>query len=243
MHPEICRLGPFTIYSYGLMLVIAFMVTAFLASAEAKRKGINPDLIFNLCFIIFIAGIIGARIFYVLSDLRYYLRHPLEMIMLQKGGLAWFGGLILGTFSGLYYLKIKKLSVYKIIDLLAPFVALGQAIGRLGCFLNGCCYGKESVFGIYFPVQDAVLIPTQLYSSLFLVLIFIFLRFLQERPHQDGVIFFAYLLLYTAKRFFIEFWRGDSPAIACGLTIFQLISIAIFLIALIGLFKIKTKKG
>ncbi|MFA5063496.1 MAG: prolipoprotein diacylglyceryl transferase [Candidatus Omnitrophota bacterium] len=242
MHPEICKIGPLTVYSYGLMLVIGFIVSTLLASAQAKREGIDPDVIFNLCFTVFIFGIIGARIFYVFSNFDYYLHNPLEIIMLQKGGLAWFGGLILGTFSGIFYLRLKKLSVYRIADLLVPFVALAQSIGRIGCFLNGCCYGKESAFGIYSPAFDAVLIPTQLYSSLLLVFIFIFLRFLQTRPHKTGTIFFTYLLLYSSKRFFIEFWRGDSPALAFGLTLFQFISITIFLIAGSGLFFIKTKK-
>ena len=243
MHPEICKLGPFTIYSYGLMLVIAFMAAAFLASRYAKEKGINPDVIFNLCFVVFISGIIGARVFYVVSNLRYYLNNTLEMIMLQKGGLAWFGGLIAGSSCGIFYLKAKKLPIFKIADLLVPFVALAQAIGRLGCFLNGCCYGKESAFGIYSPQQEAALIPTQLYSSLLLVLIFIILRVLQERPHKVGQIFFAYLLLYCAKRFFMEFWRGDSPAFLFQFTLFQLISVVIFLIALASLFIIKKRKG
>jgi len=242
MHPEICKIGPFTIFSYGLMLVIAFIVSTHLAAIEAKRKGIDPDIIFNLCFIIFVSGIIGARIFYVLNNLSYYLRNPLEIIMLQKGGLVWFGGLTLGVFSGISYLKLKKLSVYKIADLLVPFVALGQAIGRLGCFLNGCCYGKESAYGIYSPVQEAVLIPTQLYSSLLLVFIFVILRILQNRPHKEGQVFFVYLLLYSSKRFLIEFWRGDSPAFLFQLTLFQVISIVIFLIAATGLFLIKNKK-
>lgn len=242
MHPEICKLGPLAIYSYGFMLMLAFAAAAFLAGAQAKRKGIDPDIIFNLCFTVFISGIAGARIFYVLLNFGYYLHNPLEIIMLQKGGLAWFGGLISGVFSGIYYLKSKKLSVYGITDMLVPFVALAQAIGRLGCFLNGCCYGKESAFGIYFPSSGAVLIPTQLYSSLLLVFIFIFLRFLQERPHQEGAIFFTYLLLYSAKRFLIEFWRADSPSLAFGLTLFQFISIAIFLIALASLLRLKLKK-
>lgn len=243
MHPEICKIGPLTIYSYGLMLVIAFMVTTWLASAEAKRKGINPDIIFNLNFVILICGIIGARIFYISYNLDYYLRNPLEMIMLQKGGLAWFGGLTFGMISGIIYLRVKKLPVFKIADLLMPFVALAQAIGRLGCFLNGCCFGKESAYGIYFPSHGAILIPTQLYSAVLLVFIFISLRFLQKRPHQDGQIFFAYLLLYSAKRFFIEFWRGDSPTILFGLTLFQFISLAVFLAGAAGLLYIKIRKG
>lgn len=241
MYSEICRLGPLVIYSYGAMLVVAFMVAVLLASAQAKNKGIDPDIIFNLCFIIFITGIIGARIFYVFSNLSYYAHNWLEIIMLQKGGLSWFGGLTLGVFSGIFYLKSRKLAVYKIADLVVPFVAIAQAIGRLGCFFNGCCFGKESSYGIYFPVHEAVLIPTQLYSSFFLVAIFIILRVLQEMPHKDGEIFFAYLLLYSTKRFFIEFWRADSPAIIIGLTIFQLLSICVFLLAALKLFLIKMK--
>ncbi|MFH0855705.1 MAG: prolipoprotein diacylglyceryl transferase [Candidatus Omnitrophota bacterium] len=243
MHPEICKLGPLTIYSYGLMLVIGFTLATLLASAEAKREGIEPDIIFNLCFIVFVSGVIGARIFYVFSNLGYYLQNPLETIMLQKGGLAWFGGLTLGVSSGIFYLRLRKLPVYKIADLLVPFVALAQSIGRLGCFFNGCCYGKESAFGVYFPAFDAILIPTQLYSSLLLVFIFIFLRFLQTRRHKPGLIFFAYLLLYSSKRFFIEFLRGDSPVLALGLTLFQFISIFVFLIAGLAIFFIKTRKN
>jgi phosphatidylglycerol:prolipoprotein diacylglycerol transferase len=243
MHPEICSLGPFTIYSYGLTLVIAFMVCAYLAARHARKCGIDPDIIFNLCFVVFISGIIGARVFYVASNFSYYSNNILEIIMLQKGGLAWFGGLIGGVICGILYLKIKKLAVLKIADLLVPFVALAQAIGRLGCFLNGCCYGKESAFGVYSPQLDATLIPAQLYSSLLLVFIFIILRVLQDRPHRVGQIFFTYLLLYCAKRFFMEFWRGDSPAFLFQFTLFQLISVVIFLTALTGLVIIKKRKG
>ncbi|MCX5700928.1 MAG: prolipoprotein diacylglyceryl transferase [Candidatus Omnitrophica bacterium] len=243
MHPEICKLGPVTVYSYGLMLVIAFVVSTFLAAAQAKREKIDPEIIFNLSFTIFISGIIGARIFYVLDNLNYYLKAPLEIIMLQKGGLAWFGGLILGSICGILYIKRKNLPVYKIIDLFAPFVAFGQAIGRIGCFLNGCCYGKESAFGIYSPAQGAVLIPSQLYSALILVVIFVILRIMQVRPHKNGEIFFAYLFFYSIKRFFVEYLRADNPVIIFGLTLFQILSIAVFILAAIYLYIIKKRKG
>ena len=159
--------------------------------------------------------------------------------MLQLGGLSWFGGLILGFLSGTVYLKKKKLSVYRILDLMSPFVALGQAIGRIGCLLNGCCFGKISKFGLYFPVHKLVLIPTQICSSLALVFIFIILRFLQDRPHKEGEIFFAYLLFYSIKRFFIEFWRADNEIILFGLTLFQLMSIAVFCLAIWEILLIK----
>lgn len=242
MHSEICKFGPITVYSYGLMLVIAFVVSTFLAAAQAKREKIDPETIFNLSFTVFISGIIGARILYVLDNLNYYLRSPLEIIMLQKGGLAWFGGLILGSICGILYIKRKNLPVYKIIDLFAPFVALGQAIGRIGCFLNGCCYGKESAFGIYSPAQGAVLIPSQLYSALILVVIFVILRIMQERPHKNGEIFFTYLFFYSIKRFFVEYLRADNPVIIFGLTLFQILSIAVFILAAAFLYIIKKRK-
>jgi len=228
MHSVICKLGPFTIYAYGLTLVTAFFTAYALAGIQAKKQRINPDIIFNLVFLAFISGIIGARIFYVIENFAYYKQEPWQILMLQRGGLSWFGGLIAGVASSILYLKNKNLSVYRMLDLLSPFLALAQAIGRIGCLLNGCCFGKESKFGIYFDVHNEVLIPTQIYSSLLLIIIFIILRFLQNRPHKQGTIFFAYLLLYSLKRFFIEFWRADNEIIFSGLTLFQIISIIIF---------------
>ena len=225
------------------MLAAAFLVSSTSAIFQAKKEKVDPDIIFNLFFIVFIFGIIGARILYVIENISYYLRNPLEIIMLQLGGLSWFGGLILGFLSATVFLKKKKLSIYRILDLISPFVALGQAIGRIGCLLNGCCFGRISKFGIYFPVHKLVLIPTQIYSSLILVFIFIILRVLQDRSHKEGEIFFAYLLFYSLKRFFIEFWRADNEIIIFGLTLFQLMSIALFCIAVRGILLIKKSKN
>lgn len=242
MYPEICKIGPFTIYSYGVMLVFAFIVGAVLSALRAKKENINPDTIFNLCFIVFISGVIGARIFYVIEHIGDYINNPLEIIMFQHGGLSWFGGLIMGLISGLLYLKNKNLNVYKVLDLIAPFAALAQAIGRIGCLLNGCCFGKEYSYGIYFPVHNAVLIPIQIYSSILLIFIFIILRFVQDRPHKTGQIFLLYLLLYSLKRFFIEFWRSDNEIISFGLTLFQILCIIIFVLSAYKLIKLAKSK-
>jgi len=233
MFPEICHIGHFTVYSYGVMLVLAFFISSYLASRQAVKANIDPDMIFNLCFYVFIVGIIGSRIFYVVSNYPYYLKHPLEIIMLQHGGLAIFGGIIFGSFFSWVFIRRKKMDTLITLDLLVPFIALGQGIGRIGCFLNGCCYGKASVFGIYFPVLGKTLIPTQLYSSLLLFLIFFILRFMQSRKHLPGQIAYSYLFLYSVKRFFIEFFRNDNPRIFYGLTIFQLLSLAMFLFSLV----------
>jgi len=223
------------------MLVLAFLIGATLAAQRAKKENIDPGIIFNLSFAAFISGIIGARLLYILQYASYYMKNPWEILMLQHGGLSWFGGLIAGAAGAVIYLKAKRLSVPGILDLMIPFVALSQAIGRLGCLLNGCCYGKISKFGIYFKAHDAYLIPTQLYSSLALIVIFFILRYLEERPHKPGGIFFTYLLLYTLKRFFMEFWRADNEIVFLGLTIFQVFSAAIFVLAFLKLTRLKNK--
>ncbi len=243
MHPVICTIGPFSIYSYGLMLVLAFIAATSLLTAQAKRQNADAEAIFNFCFTAFVSGVIGARVFYVMQNLGYYIKNPLEMVMLQHGGLSWFGGLMLGSVTGIIYLKKKKLPVYRTLDLIIPYVALAQAIGRIGCLLNGCCFGRETAnAGIYFETHKAVLVPTQLYSSLALLAIYIALRFMQNKPRPRGEIFFTYLLLYSIKRFSIEFWRQDNEIIFYGLTLFQILSIFIFILSITKLILIKTSR-
>lgn len=229
MYPIICTIGPFTLYSYGLMLALAFLTAAYLTGRQAKKENIDKEIIFNALFFAFICGIIGARILYVAQNFGLYRARPIEIIMLQHGGLSWLGGLISGSLWAVGYLKRKKIPVYKALDLAAPFAALGQAIGRVGCFLNGCCYGKGDI-------------PAQLYSALILIFIFIILRILQDKPHKEGEIFFTYLLLYALKRFFIEFLRGDTRIIFSGLSLFQVTSLGLFIFALVKLTFLKARK-
>ncbi len=243
MHPIICTIGPFSVYSYGFMLVVAFSLSSWLARQEAKRQRVNPETIFNFLFEVFIFGVIGARIFYVIENMGYYSKNLLEIIMLQYGGLSWFGGLIMGAVSGIIYLRKKRLGVYSILDLVSPFVVLGQALGRIGCLLNGCCFGKVSSYGIYFEVHKLVLLPTQIYSAVILLIIFIVLRLLQNKTRPAGMIFFTYLFLYSIKRFFIEFWRADNPVILSGLTLFQILSILVFCVSSVKLILIVRSYG
>jgi len=243
MHPVICHIGRFTIYSYGLMMVIAFLAASYLCGQKGESINFNTEYLYNLLFFTFLIGVLGARIFYVIEHIQYYIKHPVEIVMLQYGGLSWFGGLISGSLFAVIYIKLKKLVISEVFDLVAPFLAFGQAIGRIGCFLNGCCYGRHSEIGIYFPAHDAVLIPTQLYASFFLIVIFIILRFIQDKPHRRGAIFFTYLLLYSVQRFFIETLRADNPHILFGLTLFQLLCIAAFVISCLWfIFGAKNKK-
>lgn len=239
MFPLICQFGPFSIYSYGVMFVSAFLVSLYLAKKKAKTININDEIIFNLWFIVLVSGIIGSRLLYVFSNFDYYITDPLEIIKLWHGGLSWFGGFFLGASVAIIYIKRNRLPIYKTLDLLIPFLALGQSIGRIGCLLNGCCYGKESSWGLYFSAQGKILIPTQLFSSLALMSIFILLRFIQERPHKAGEVFFIYLILYSIKRFLIEFWRAEHKIVLFGLTSFQIISVIILFLSVLRIILIR----
>jgi phosphatidylglycerol---prolipoprotein diacylglyceryl transferase len=237
MHPVICTLGPVTIYSYGLMVALAFLVCVSLARQHARRVGIDPEVIINACFLGLAFGIAGARFLYVIEHWAQYRNHPWEVLMLQHGGLSFFGGLLAGVAAALVYLRRRKQSLYRIFDLLAPYIALGHAIGRIGCFFNGCCFGKVSVWGVYFPVLESTRIPTQLISSAALIGIYLVLRILQERFKSlpAGTVFYVYLALYAGKRFGIEFLRDDNYPFFAGLTFFQVFSAAAGIFALVQL--------
>jgi len=233
MSPVLFKLGNFTIYTYGVFLAIGVICSIYLLLQESKRQGCDQNIVFDLAFVVLVSGIIGARLLYIILNIGFYFEDPKEIIMLHHGGLAIFGGFISGFICAAIYLRIKKISFLKIADLFSPFIALGHSIGRIGCFFNGCCYGKPSKFGIYFPSQKAVLIPAQIIESFLLLLLFIYLRTIQSRKHKIGRVLVSYLVLYSLIRFCVEFIRGDSEVIYFGLTIFQLFSIAFFIFGLI----------
>ncbi len=220
MHPILIKLGPITIYSYGVMVAVGFGLATLLIYRCASKFNVNKDMIIDLAIIILIAGMVGARLLYILLNLNYYIANLLEIPNLSKGGLVWYGGFLSALFASAWYIRKKGFNFWNVGDLMAPYIALAQAIGRIGCFLNGCCYGIEGH-------------PVQIYSSLLLLAIFAILRLWQDRRHFAGEIFLAYCILYSSKRFSIEFLRGDNPRIIYGLTLSQFISILVILISFI----------
>ncbi len=234
MHPILFKIGFLTVYSYGVMLAAAVMACTFLAQKDAKRFGLDITVVTDLIFWAVLSGIAGGRIFYILLNLSFFKENPSEIIMLQHGGLAWQGALILGTIVGLIFIKFKKMPLGKTLDFAAPYIALGQSIGRVGCFLNGCCYGKKAPWGIYFPAHEARLHPTQLYDSFGLLLIFLFLKYYQKVSKVEGEVFIMYLLLAPFLRFIVEFFRADHTEAAAGLSIFQIICLCLIALAIYG---------
>jgi len=248
MHPILFELGPLKVYSYGLMVALGFIAATYLVRLEASRQDINPQKLVNLVFVLTISGILGARILYIFQNLNLYIKNPWEIVMLHKGGLSFYGGFILATICAIVFLKRQHLSVLKVFDLVAPYLALAQAIGRIGCLLNGCCYGKptDSLFSLYFPGEKFARYPVQIYASLSLLSMFIILRTFQAKQWRRtkilGQTFLLYCLLYAISRFFMEYLRGDTSPILANLTIHQLISIGIIVISAGCLWKKMTKK-
>lgn len=227
MHPVICHIGSFPVYAYGLFLAIGVFVSAWLLASEAKRIGVDQETVYDLVFWVVLWGIIGARFFYVFLNLSYFIQNPLEIVMLQKGGLAWQGSFIGGLACGIVFLRRKHIPVWKFLDVTAPYIALGHAIGRIGCLLNGCCYGKAASWGLFFPVWGERLIPTQIFMSLGQIIIFLLLRAFSSKAKFKGQVFVWYLILSSVERFSVEFFRADHELYA-GLSVFQYVCIGIF---------------
>lgn len=232
MHPIIFKIGFVTIYSYGFFAAVSFLTVVFLLSLEFKKAGLKKDLAVDLCFYLLVSGIIGARFLHVVLNADYYLDNLKEIFMLQHGGLAWQGGFGAACAAGFFFLKRNHLNIGQICDIVIPYAVLGQAIGRIGCYFNGCCYGKETnfVLGVILPGMKETAHPAQLYSSFLLVLLFLILKNIERKKYFDWQVFFSYLMLYSVMRFSLDFLRGDLPVSFLGLTVSQVISVISFFI-------------
>ncbi len=218
MYPILVKVGPFTLYTYGLMIAIGILVAVMIARLEARRKSMNPDKIADLAFYLVIAGVIGARLFYVATNLNLFLNDPLEILRIWNGGLVFYGAFLTALIVCLVYLKKNRMAIWKTTDIFAPAVAIAHVFGRLGCLFAGCCYGKicDLPWAITFTNPNTLaqprgvgLHPTQLYDSANNLIIFGILWMLRRRTKFDGQLFWIYMLLYGVNRSIIENFRGD----------------------------------
>jgi len=223
------------------MMVAAFLTATWLASRNVRRlppaqRVLGPSQIVDLFCLVMLGGVLGARLFFVAQHWEVYIHQPREIPAIWHGGLVWYGGFLGGLTSMVLYLRVHHISVLRGIDQCIPFVALGHGIGRIGCFLNGCCYGKPTSawFGLTFTEGEPARIPTQLLESVSLFVLYLVLRRLQERRvlTRAGWLFGTYLVGYAVIRFLIEFLRGDQVAVWAGFTLQQLLSFGVFLAGL-----------
>ncbi|MDW7738725.1 MAG: prolipoprotein diacylglyceryl transferase [Bacillota bacterium] len=214
MYPEIFRIGNFAIHSYGLMIAIAVLVAAIAIYREAPREGINPDHVLESVIASTIVGLLGSRILYILLNWEFYSGRFFRSFFTQFEGLSFYGAMFGGVIALYFWSAWRKINFLKMADLLAPYLALGYTFGRIGCFLNGCCYGKESTLPWALPVNmaDTVLRhPVQLYAALGGIIIFIILKLLRPRRPFVGFILIALFALYGLLRFITEFFRYGIP--------------------------------
>lgn len=229
MYPEILKIGPFTLHSFGLMLAISFLVASFIVRSELQRKGQSPILTNDILLAAIIGGVIGAKVYYLIEQWHDFVQHPLSMF-LSGSGLVWYGGLILGAVAVIFVLVIRRVSVAITADVGAPALAIGYAFGRMGCFLNGDDYGRPTTlpWGMSFPngapPTTNLVHPTQIYEILLSLGIFAVLWSIRKQKRPDGFFFWLYLVLAGMERFIIEFWR-TTRVVGLGLTTAQIISI------------------
>jgi phosphatidylglycerol:prolipoprotein diacylglycerol transferase len=240
VYPELFSIGPITVYSYGVLLAVSYLLGLRLAMWRAKRWGLEANRVLDLGIYIIIAALIGAKALLLVVDFDQFRQSPAELLSLARSGGVFYGGLILAVVVAFWYIARHGLPFWTTCDVFAPGIALGHVTGRLGCFAAGCCYGRPTTlpWGITFhnPLAAAnvgtplgiALHPTQLYEAGAELLILILLLGTERRGKPfAGRTFWTYMLLYAVSRYIIEFYRGDPRGEMFGMSTSQFISLVL----------------
>lgn len=241
MYPQLLELGAINIYTYGVLLAAAYLIGLQFAVVRARGRGLDGNRVMDLGIFIIISALVGAKLLLVVVEFDHFWRDPAEIWTIVRSGGVFYGGLLLAVGVAFWYIRRHRLPLWTTCDTFAPAIALGQAVGRIGCLMAGCCYGKPTdlPWGITFtntlaaanvgtPLEIS-LHPTQLYESGAALLILGFLLLYERRGHGfPGRTFWTYLLLYPTARFIIEFYRGDPRG-----TVFEVLSTSQFVSALL----------
>ncbi len=250
MFPRLLELGPLTLYSYGLLLAVAYLAGLQLAMVRARARGMDGQKVMDLGIWIIVSALVGAKALLLVVDWDHFSRNPRELLSLAQSGGVFYGGLILAVAVALWYIWRHGLPVWTTCDVFAPGIALGHVIGRLGCFLAGCCWGKPASvpWAVTFTDPFAAsnvgtplhvpLHPTQLYEAGAEFLILLGLLGLERRGRPfPGRTFWSYMLVYGISRFIIEFYRGDPRGtVFAGLSTSQFIAALFVPLSLFMLF-------
>ncbi|MFO7891779.1 MAG: prolipoprotein diacylglyceryl transferase [bacterium] len=263
MYPILFSIGRLEIRAYGFMLALSFLIGIFWASKRAKQRGLNPNQVVDLSLLILLSSIIGSRILYVFTHLEEFRDHWTDTFnpfqssgQIGIAGLTLLGGVLLAIIVIVVYCRWKKISLLKLFDVIAPVFGLGVFLTRIGCFLNGCCYGRpcDLPWAMKFPLKsaagyhffDTAIHPTQLYSSLYGLIIMIVIVLVDKKKHVDGFITGLAFIMYGIFRFLVDFVRyyEDTDMVSLGfydITINQLISIGMVLFGIILLIILQRK--
>ena len=226
-------LGEKVIHTYGFMVALAFLAGLIVSTRLARRTAVKPEWVYDVIVYIVVAAILGSRLFYIAAHLEEYSKDWRQLLDFSQGGLTFMGGVAGGAAAVILYARKKSIPLWPLGDVCMPSLALGAAIGRLGCFFNGCCYGFETAapWGVVFPVLGDNMLrhPTQLYDFLSNMGIFGFLLWFYSRRKYDGQLVVAWMLIYPFTRSLMEFFREGASAKLIGpITQGQWASVAIF---------------
>jgi phosphatidylglycerol:prolipoprotein diacylglycerol transferase len=223
MHPILFEFGSFTLYSYGVLLAAAYLLGLQFALRRARARGLDPQRVMDLGIWIIISALIGAKLLLLVVDFRQYSGSPRDVLGLARSGGVFYGGLIAAVTVALWYLRRHQLPLWTTTDVFAPGIALGHVVGRLGCFMAGCCFGRPASIPWAVTFHDPAaaanvgtplgiaLHPTQLYEAGAEAVILVTLLALERRGRAfPGRTFWSYMFLYGVSRFIIEFYRGDA---------------------------------
>ena len=255
MHPEILHWGVLHIRSYGLMLAVAFLVGTWISLSEARRRGLDEDRLVTVILIALVAAILGARGLYVLEHVNEFRREWGSAVALWQGGLTLYGGVVLGTIVGLASARRLGLPMWTVADTLTPAIALGTMFGRIGCYLNGCCYGRPTQlpWGVVFPAGSFAALefgqerihPSQIYFALVGLALFALTWSLRRRVTVPGTLFWLFIILFALIRIPLDFTRAYEPgalALSVGgvsVTESQVTSVALVLFGSLMLLRLR----
>jgi phosphatidylglycerol:prolipoprotein diacylglycerol transferase len=256
MHPLLFEVGRFPVYTYGVLLAAAYLTGLWLAVRRARARGLDGDRVMDLGIWIIASALIGAKLLLLIVDFDYFSRNPGELLSVFRSGGVFYGGLIAAVLVAFWYMRRAKLPLWPTTDAFAPGIALGHVVGRLGCLMAGCCYGKPTSvpWAITFtnPLAadnvgtplDIALHPTQLYEAAAELIILVLLLTTERRGKQfPGRTFWLYMLMYAVTRFVIEFYRGDPRGSIGVLSTSQLISIVLVPISIVMLMRLARRGG
>lgn len=254
MHPILFQIGPVTIYAYGAMLALGAGLGLIVLNRLAAANGLNPDRVGSLALWVLLAAIAGSRLVFVFLEPASFIAAPWRVLYFWEGGLVFYGGVAGGLITGFLLARRWNIPLLPLFDCFAPGLALGQAVGRIGCFLAGCCYGlpwEDGLCAVTFTdphtlaPPGAALHPTQLYSSAALFIIFGASLLVWRRRRFAGQVFFTYGLLHGVARVAIEQFRGDwrGEALVAGLTPTALFALGFALFSALMLVYLSRKKA
>jgi len=252
MYPILFQFNNFTIEFYWLFMILGIAIGGIVFLKQAKRKNLNSHKAKYITIVTIISGFIGARICYVLLNLNFYLKDPLRMFYFWKGGFSWQGAFIIGTLAFIIFLRTKQENIKQWLDALIFGILSGHAIGRIGCFLHGCCYGiiTNVPWAINFPSlgDNFLRHPTQLYEAFSYFIILLCLYFYSNKAKlRDGSLFLIGSIIQSFARFFIEYFRYNIGFIFQGnawyntLSYAQFASLIIIIIGILILIKINKR--